>query len=275
MTTKTKTKTTTNIKPHISLTPEEITNYVIELKTKLSYQKITVRTIHIVLQTAMELVDKIICSGTDKKKYVLLIVREVVKELAEDEIEERIILEIIDNKLLENTMDIIILASKGQLNLNNKKTQQKLLSCSKTAIKIIIDIVMYIINSNKKTKPSKTKKEYSNEPMLIIDILENNPVKEEPVKDEEPVKEEPVKEEPVKDEPVKEDPVKEEPVKEDPVKEEPVKEEPVKEEPVKEEPVKEDEPVKEEPVKEEPVKEEPVKEEPIKEEHVKEDEPIE
>ena len=33
---------TIDIKPHISLTPEEIANFIIELKTKLGEEKITV-----------------------------------------------------------------------------------------------------------------------------------------------------------------------------------------------------------------------------------------
>ena len=37
-------------------------------------------------------------------------------------------LEIIDKKILENTIELIILASKGKMNLNNKETQKKISS---------------------------------------------------------------------------------------------------------------------------------------------------
>ena len=134
---------------------ENIAKVVFDLKTKWGETKISVKTIHLVLKECMELVDNFDCSGAEKKKHVVRIVKEVIKDLVEDEDQERIILEIIDKEILENTIDLIILASKGKLNINNKVTQKKIVSCTKSCIPIVIDIVMQIIKACKQSNRRK------------------------------------------------------------------------------------------------------------------------
>ena len=138
-----------------SLDPETIANVVNELKTKWGEEKITVGTIHLVLKEGMELVDKLDCPGSQKKEHVITIVKAVVVDLVDDENDEKIILELIDKKILENTMDLIIMASKGQLNLNNKETQKKIMSCGKSFLPILISIVKKIISIIKESKRTK------------------------------------------------------------------------------------------------------------------------
>ena len=131
-------------------TEERIAQTIHDLKTKWGETKITTGTIHLVLKECMELVENFDCSGAEKKEHVVTIIKEVVKDLVENDEEERIILALIEKKVLENTIDLIISASKGNFNINNKKTQRKIFSCLKTAVPIIIDIVKHIINACKK-----------------------------------------------------------------------------------------------------------------------------
>ena len=112
-------------------TEERIAQTIHDLKTKWGETKISVSTIHLVLKECMELVENFDCSGAEKKEHAVTIIKEVVKDLVEDEDEERIILALIEKKVLENTIDLIISASKGKFNINNKKTQKKLFSMSK------------------------------------------------------------------------------------------------------------------------------------------------
>ena len=117
MKTKTPTKTPT--------TEERIARTIYDLKTKWGETKISAATIHLVLKECMELVENFDCSGAEKKEHVITIVKELVKDLVENDTEESIILELIEKKVLENTMNLIILASKGKLNINNKKNTNK------------------------------------------------------------------------------------------------------------------------------------------------------
>lgn len=139
-------------KPEEVLNSETVANLINDLKTKWGEEKITVGTIHLVLKEGMELVDKYNCPGTEKKEHVLTIVKAVVKDLVVDETEERIILELIDKKVLENTMDLIIQAARGQLNIKNKATQKKIMSCTRSCIPILIDSITRIIALVKASK---------------------------------------------------------------------------------------------------------------------------
>lgn len=129
-----------------SLNPETITNLINQLKESWKVKKITLETIHIVLKEGMELLEQLNCAGEKKKEYVIIITRILVTDLVENETDKKIILELIDKKVLENIIDLIIQGSKGQLNLNNKKTQQKIVSCTKSCIPILIDTTAKIIS---------------------------------------------------------------------------------------------------------------------------------
>jgi len=113
--------------PELTIT-EKVSLTIHDLKTKFGETKITVSTIHNILKSCIELVDKFNCPGTEKKKYVIFIIKELVNDLVTDENEKKIIIIIIDEQLLENTIDIIIDASKGRLDINNRKNRNKILN---------------------------------------------------------------------------------------------------------------------------------------------------
>jgi len=120
-----------------------INNY----KTNFGETKITVETIHLVLKQCMEFVDNLNYSGIEKKEIVIIIIRNLINHHVDDDREKRMFLEVIDNKLLENTIGLIILATKGKLNVNNKKICQRLLLCTKSYIFVIIDLIVYMCDS--------------------------------------------------------------------------------------------------------------------------------
>jgi len=132
-----------------------VANVIFGLKLKFGETKITADTIHIVLKEVIELVEQFSCPGEEKKKHVVTIIKVLVTGLIENTEEKRVIFEIIDNKILENTIDLIISASQGKFNINNKKTQKKVSSCMKSFAPIIIDFVMRIIKSTKKKSTNK------------------------------------------------------------------------------------------------------------------------
>ena len=126
---------------------EIVANTIYELKEKFGETRITANTIHVLLREVIELVDHYSCPGAEKREHVVTIVKALVNDLVDNDEEKRIILEMIDKKILENTIDLIILATKGELNINNKQTQKKVASCCKSCIPILIDTVIHIVNS--------------------------------------------------------------------------------------------------------------------------------
>ena len=48
-------------------------------------------------------------------------------------------------------MDLIIMASKGEMNLNNKKAQNKLITCCKNFVPVLIKGVIQLIKASKRT----------------------------------------------------------------------------------------------------------------------------
>ena len=78
---------------------------------------ITPNTIVTVLQYAMEAVEVTTLNGEEKKKAVIFIVRKAVVDAPMDYHVENILLEMIDDGIVSHTIDIIVSASRGNLNL--------------------------------------------------------------------------------------------------------------------------------------------------------------
>ena len=165
----------------IELTIKEHTSIIIgKLKQQFGEKKITLDMIDLIIKECIELVEKLKYSGAGKKEYVVAIVKAVIIDLVEDPDEERLLLEIIDKKLLEKIIDLIVSASKGKIDINNKKTQEKILSVVKKLLLFLVDLIIQLINKYKK-KPktsevattSETSKN-ADEMSIIIDNLENS-----------------------------------------------------------------------------------------------------
>ena len=129
---------------------EVVAGLVVTLKDKIGLTKISANTIHVILKEAMELVEELDIPGSEKSDNVIEVVKCLVKDLVDNEEEKKLIMDIIDNNILENTMDLIIKASKGELNINNKKTQAQLLTCFSITLKAIAAL-------KTKCKPKKNK----------------------------------------------------------------------------------------------------------------------
>mgnify|MGYP004024733957 CR=1 FL=1 len=129
-----------------------------QVKNSLGENKITADTIHVIIKQVMELVDKFSIPGKEKRVYVVTIVKELVDDLAEDETEIKLINDMIEKRVLENTIDLIISASKGDFDINNKNTQEKIVKYVRTVVPLIIQFFLYLYNSCKNLNKKKKKK---------------------------------------------------------------------------------------------------------------------
>jgi len=119
----------------------QISELVVVLKDRIGLTKISATTIHIVLKEAMELVEELQIPGSEKKDNVIKIVKTLVNDLVEEGAEKDLINSMIDNQLIENTIDLVVSATRGQLNLNNKKTRNKLVAVFGSVLETVVKIV--------------------------------------------------------------------------------------------------------------------------------------
>ena len=120
---------------------ELIAELLVSLKDRIGATKVSKETIHIILKEAMELVEELNIPGSEKRDNVMAVIKALVNDLVLDGEEKRLIMEIIDNKILENTMDLIVQATKGEFNINNKKTQKQLSDCFTVSLRILVSLV--------------------------------------------------------------------------------------------------------------------------------------
>lgn len=85
---------------------------------KVSSLTITPDTIVTVLQYAMEAVEVTTLKGDEKKKAVMVIIRKAVEDANMEDHIENILIEMINDGIVSHTIDIIVSASRGNLNLN-------------------------------------------------------------------------------------------------------------------------------------------------------------
>ena len=130
---------------------EVVAGLVVNLKDRIGLTKITANTIHVILKEAMELVEELNIPGSEKKDNVIEVVKCLVNDLVDNVEEKKLIMDIIDNNVLENTMDLIIKATKGEININNKKTQIQLVTCFSITLRAIATLIT-------KCKPKKKEK---------------------------------------------------------------------------------------------------------------------
>ena len=91
-----------------------------KLNTQLESKgiSITPQTITIVIKIAMEIVEASVLQGTEQKILVEKIVRKVVIDAPITDEKEKLLLDIIDEGIIGNVIDLVISATKGELNVN-------------------------------------------------------------------------------------------------------------------------------------------------------------
>jgi hypothetical protein len=96
------------------------------LKIKIGKLEINFSNIMTVVKFSMEVVEVSEAKGKRQKSLVVQLVKQIVKDAPISDEKEKFLLDMIDNGVLGNTIDLIIDASKGKLNIN------KVGKCAKT-----------------------------------------------------------------------------------------------------------------------------------------------
>ena len=127
-----------------------LADIALTIKINLGETKITKDTIQTILLEAMELVEEMNIPGSEKRDNVVIIVKSLIDDLVDDEDERELILDMIEHRFLENTIELIIKVSRGKINITDKKTQKKLLNCMSILFRSIIQLMTKCKKTNKK-----------------------------------------------------------------------------------------------------------------------------
>lgn len=88
------------------------------LKIKIGKLEINFSNIMTIVKYAMEVVETSQAKGKRQKTLVIQLVKQIVKDAPISDDKEKFLLDMIENGLLGNTIDLVIDASKGNLNIN-------------------------------------------------------------------------------------------------------------------------------------------------------------
>jgi hypothetical protein len=96
-----------------------------QLKERSKYVEVNGQTIMIIVKYAMEIIEVTELKGTEQKEMAIKLVKKLVEDIDLDENVKKVINGIIESGALSVTIDLIIDASKGNLNINLKKKLKK------------------------------------------------------------------------------------------------------------------------------------------------------
>jgi len=89
-----------------------------ELKKKTANLEITPQTVIKVLRFAMEIVEATQLKGDEQRKLCIKLVKDVIVAAPLGGKEEQLLLDMIDNGVLDNTVELVVDASQGKLDIN-------------------------------------------------------------------------------------------------------------------------------------------------------------
>ena len=87
-------------------------------KIKIKNVEVCVENIMEILRIAMEVVEISELKGVEQRKMALSLVRKVVVDAPVSDEKEKLMLDMIDQGVLGNTIDLVIDATKGEININ-------------------------------------------------------------------------------------------------------------------------------------------------------------
>ena len=96
----------------------DFNDYMQMLKHKLQGVEVSVENLMVVLRFAMEVVEVTELKGGAQKELAIRLVRTLVVEAPVSDEKEKLMLDMIDQGVLGNTVDLVVDASKGNLNIN-------------------------------------------------------------------------------------------------------------------------------------------------------------
>jgi len=94
-------------------------NAMIALKEKIGGMEVCSQNIITILRFAMEVVEATQLKGSAQKELCNRLVKQIVVEAPISDDKEKLLLDMIDQDILGNTMDLVVDASRGNIDINS------------------------------------------------------------------------------------------------------------------------------------------------------------
>ena len=100
-----------------------------KLKNRMGDVEITPQTLIFVMKYAMEIVELSALKGSEQKEMALRLIRNIVSETEFDAARKKVCLEMIDSGVLGQTIDLVIDATKGRIQINQQLILETATKC--------------------------------------------------------------------------------------------------------------------------------------------------
>ena len=100
-----------------------------QVKKRLGEEGISPATLMIIVRYAMEVVELTKLKGRDQKDMAIKLVRAIVADSNLDETKKNICIHMLDEGVVERTIDLIIDATKGRIAVNSEEIMEVASSC--------------------------------------------------------------------------------------------------------------------------------------------------
>ncbi len=101
-----------------SVADELFVNASKEITKKMAETGITVKTLHILIKYVMEAAEQSPLKGKDQKQFALRLIKELIDNMPDSNSEKFVLLNLYESESISNTIELVVSASKGELNLN-------------------------------------------------------------------------------------------------------------------------------------------------------------
>lgn len=91
-----------------------------ELKKRVGDIEVTPENLILILQYVLEVVELTKVDSNDKKIFAISLVKEIIEESDMNNKQKKICIEMINNGVISKAIDIIVLASKNKIKINQK-----------------------------------------------------------------------------------------------------------------------------------------------------------
>lgn len=112
---------TSNVKVEITEPKKEETEFtksLADLKKRLSGNEISVGNMMTIVRFSMEVVELTKLKGEEQRELAIKLIRQVIVDAPISDDKEKLLLDMIDQNVVASTIDLIVAASRGQLEIN-------------------------------------------------------------------------------------------------------------------------------------------------------------
>tara|TARA_B110000495_G_C22999598_1_gene589731 strand:- start:120 stop:527 length:408 start_codon:yes stop_codon:yes gene_type:complete len=112
---------TSDVKVEITKPKKEDTDFtksLADLKQKLNGNEISVGNMMTILRFSMEVVEMSKVKGEQQRELAVKLIRQVIVDAPISDDKEKLLLDMIDQDVIASTIDLVIAASRGQLEIN-------------------------------------------------------------------------------------------------------------------------------------------------------------